>query len=308
VYAHTRETAATEEKPGMTRDRDRVRARCLLVGLGWATALTAQAAGQCQTFSDPGSFEAFNEQAGWQLLAVEDFEPPVSNLGFAESALLVDPLEGGTPNVDPDSGLGFPTGLAGDTVTVQSSVAPPNASFPAPGSGLAAIGPGFLDPGLPAPGSVMVGADVFDEGTDLFFSADAALTAVGLTLEVAFGGSAEVTVFGVKDEELLQDTVFAPEGESVFFGVSCVEATIRRINVGGPGGELVDDIQTWSETPVDCPWDCGNGDGVVDVVDFLALLAQWGEPGSCDFDGDGVGVTDFLEMLAGWGPCPGNEL
>ena len=81
--------------------------------------------------------------------------------------------------------------------------------------------------------------------------------------------------------------------------------TARRINVGGTGGELVDDIQTWSETPVDCPWDCGNGDGVVNVVDFLALLAQWGEPGSCDFDGDGVGVTDFLDMLAWWGPCPG---
>ena len=277
---------------------------CLLTGLGLASAGWEQAAGQCQTFSDLGFFEAFNEQAGWQLLAVEDFEPPVSNLGFAESAFLADPLEGGTPNVDPESGLGFPAGLAGDTVTVQSNVALPNASVPAPGSGLAAIGPGFLDPGLPAPGSVMVGANIFDESTDLVFSPDAALTAVGLTLEVAFGGSAEVTVFGVEDEEILRQTVVAPEGESVFFGVSCVEATIRRINVGGTGGELVDDIQTWSETPVDCPWDCGNGDGIVNVVDFLALLAQWGEPGSCDFDGDGVGVTDFLDMLAWWGPCP----
>jgi hypothetical protein len=54
-----------------------------------------------------------------------------------------------------------------------------------------------------------------------------------------------------------------------------------------------------------CPADCGDGDGTVGVVDFLALLAQWGQIGApCDIDGGGVGVTDFLAMLAAWGPCP----
>jgi hypothetical protein len=55
-----------------------------------------------------------------------------------------------------------------------------------------------------------------------------------------------------------------------------------------------------------CPWDCGDPpDGVVGIVDFLALLAQWGQvAASCDFGGDGVNVNDFLEMLANWGPCP----
>jgi hypothetical protein len=55
-----------------------------------------------------------------------------------------------------------------------------------------------------------------------------------------------------------------------------------------------------------CPWDCAEvPDGVVSVLDFLALLAQWGEVGApCDFDGGGVSVTDFLAMLAQWGPCP----
>ncbi|MHC4303634.1 MAG: glycosyl hydrolase [Planctomycetota bacterium] len=55
-----------------------------------------------------------------------------------------------------------------------------------------------------------------------------------------------------------------------------------------------------------CPWDCQEEpDGDVNVVDFLALLAQWGGPGSCDFDGnDVVNVEDFLELLATWGPCP----
>jgi hypothetical protein len=54
-----------------------------------------------------------------------------------------------------------------------------------------------------------------------------------------------------------------------------------------------------------CPWDCESvPDGMVGVTDFLAMLAQWGGPGSCDFDGGGVGITDFLELLGVWGPCP----
>ncbi len=53
-----------------------------------------------------------------------------------------------------------------------------------------------------------------------------------------------------------------------------------------------------------CLWDCGGDhDGNVGIVDFLAVLAQWGGPGSCDFDGGGVGINDFLELLANWGPC-----
>ncbi|MHC4218928.1 MAG: DNRLRE domain-containing protein [Planctomycetota bacterium] len=58
--------------------------------------------------------------------------------------------------------------------------------------------------------------------------------------------------------------------------------------------------------PPPCPWDCAlPSDGEVNVVDFLALLAQWGQVGvSCDFDGGGVSITEFLAMLANWGPCP----
>jgi len=72
----------------------------------------------------------------------------------------------------------------------------------------------------------------------------------------------------------------------------------------------LDNQQFWTnlfEIAVPCPWDCDGGestDGNVGIVDFLALLAQWGGPGSCDFDGGGVGINDFLELLANWGPCP----
>ncbi|MHC4765618.1 MAG: Ig-like domain-containing protein [Planctomycetota bacterium] len=60
--------------------------------------------------------------------------------------------------------------------------------------------------------------------------------------------------------------------------------------------------------PAACPCDCETPpDGTVDVGDFLALLAQWGGPGSCDCEEppDGtVDVGDFLALLATWGPCP----
>ena len=49
-----------------------------------------------------------------------------------------------------------------------------------------------------------------------------------------------------------------------------------------------------------------DGDGTVNLVDMLILLASWGacEPGCCladlDIDGD-VGITDFLILLGNWG-------
>ncbi|MHC4081747.1 MAG: M28 family peptidase [Planctomycetota bacterium] len=54
-----------------------------------------------------------------------------------------------------------------------------------------------------------------------------------------------------------------------------------------------------------CPADV-NGDGVVNVQDFLGLLADWGGTGGpADVNKDGtVNVEDFLQMLAEWGPCP----
>jgi hypothetical protein len=58
-----------------------------------------------------------------------------------------------------------------------------------------------------------------------------------------------------------------------------------------------------------CPADCRQTpDGAVNVSDFLALLARWGEAsvgGPCDIDDDGViGLADFYGLLEVWGPCP----
>ncbi len=66
----------------------------------------------------------------------------------------------------------------------------------------------------------------------------------------------------------------------------------------------------WGACPQPCPPRCAadlDADGIVGIVDLLALLAAWGTDvnGPPDFDGDGtVGITDLLELLAHWGPCP----
>ena len=76
----------------------------------------------------------------------------------------------------------------------------------------------------------------------------------------------------------------------------------------GPGQDGQGGFAAWVVHEGDyvppCPWDCGDGDGDVGIQDFLALLAQWGTDGSCDFDGDGaVDIDDFLALLANWGEC-----
>ena len=73
--------------------------------------------------------------------------------------------------------------------------------------------------------------------------------------------------------------------------------------LGWPETDL--NLGIWANKATSCPWDCGDGDGMVGIVDFLALLADWNVVGSpCDFDGGGVGIVDFLKLLANWGNCP----
>ena len=61
-------------------------------------------------------------------------------------------------------------------------------------------------------------------------------------------------------------------------------------------------------TPVGFPSDL-DGDGLVGITDFLALLAAWGPcsdcgmPGACPADLDGdcwVGILDLLILLENW--------
>jgi hypothetical protein len=63
------------------------------------------------------------------------------------------------------------------------------------------------------------------------------------------------------------------------------------------------------EAAAPCKGDCAQPpDGVVNTVDFLALLQAWGPGGAggpCDFNGiGGVDTVDFLSLLQNWGDCP----
>jgi hypothetical protein len=55
----------------------------------------------------------------------------------------------------------------------------------------------------------------------------------------------------------------------------------------------------------DCPGDCADSNGEVDVNDLLALIGAWGSSGDCDVDGSGeINVSDLLELISAWGVCP----
>ncbi len=74
----------------------------------------------------------------------------------------------------------------------------------------------------------------------------------------------------------------------------------------GLGDPPIVDMGAYEFQTSGCPADV-TGDGTVDVLDLLAVLAAWGpcEP-DCpeDINGDGVvDVLDMLEVLAAWGPC-----
>ena len=88
-------------------------------------------------------------------------------------------------------------------------------------------------------------------------------------------------------------------GDSPLWPTDCLDSPTPLLVVGS--GTIVG----FDVCP--CPWNCGgDNDGHVGIVDFLALLSQWGLTGtSCDIDGSGaVGIADFLSLLAAWGPCP----
>ncbi len=66
-----------------------------------------------------------------------------------------------------------------------------------------------------------------------------------------------------------------------------------------------DHVARWGCETSACPWDCGDRNGIVDILDFLAVLSQWGLAGTrCDIDGAGIGPKDFSNVMAHWGPCP----
>ena len=107
-------------------------------------------------------------------------------------------------------------------------------------------------------------------------------------------------------EARLSPQTWSSDGDSFIGDYSGMAVAGSRVYPGyiqlDPGGDQ--NIYTNVIEFPSCPWDCADGDGVVGIVDFLALLDEWDLDTPCDFDGGGVGITDMLAQLANWGPCP----
>jgi hypothetical protein len=104
-------------------------------------------------------------------------------------------------------------------------------------------------------------------------------------------------------ESVTVELTIPPEATYLDVSLSAIEDVFNDPSAPAFDGHYADAV-TLGIAPA-CPWDCGEpADGQVGVVDFLAVLAQWGTQDGCDFDGGGVGVTDFLALLANWGACP----
>jgi hypothetical protein len=289
-----------------------------LAAAGLATPAQAQG-GVCIEFFDQAEFENYCMQHGKLLKGIETFEESNVPDGAGTKVRLPAPLRGNVPNVDPANGLGFPNGLTEKNLIIQDNIFPgPNPPFPEPSGNPFALyvigtGPPYNS------NSKKVGEDMFLQqiwaSLDLIFT-DPYHTGIGFDLSRFEGyllAGWHISVYNMADVEIAKFFVPPPPGPEptkFFWGVWCDEG-IGRINIwdeAGPEPDAIDNIQMWMEPgqPPACPGDCAfPPDKVVNVVDFLALLAQWGGPGSCDINGDGlVNIQDFLLLLALWGPCP----
>ena len=128
----------------------------------------------------------------------------------------------------------------------------------------------------------------------------------------AIGSSVQVTAGGTTQwrELYAGGNNYKSQNELVYhFGLGDA-LHAEKIHVTWPGGELSRTLRNypanhaWTLYPPEMLGD-GNGDGVIDVTDLLALLAAWGEivPGreKLDLDGNGtIDVADLQLLLDQW--------
>ena len=158
----------------------------------------------------------------------------------------------------------------------------------------------FIDAGDPSNLSLISNA-AFGEVVAPQGSATTAFTAdgTGAAMPVVFPGN-RVYTFDVASGEQISPP-FAVDDQPNFLTML---SPGNRVGVLCSGNDA-DNIFLISNLFGVCAGDV-DGDGVVGINDFLALLAAWGpNPGhAADIDGDGeVGILDFLALLAAWGPC-----
>ncbi|MHC4092212.1 MAG: hypothetical protein ACYSUF_00565 [Planctomycetota bacterium] len=112
------------------------------------------------------------------------------------------------------------------------------------------------------------------------------------------------------DRVVIDKTDPSPVLLGSFIGLHDGEPSLGTITIpgyDGLNGEIVelDFALAWQEC-ASCARADINDDGLVDVSDFLHLIAEWGPCPGCpeDIDRSGVvNVIDFLILLGLWGPC-----
>jgi protocatechuate 3,4-dioxygenase beta subunit len=91
-----------------------------------------------------------------------------------------------------------------------------------------------------------------------------------------------------------------PENDDDFFYHPDLEVSVIEEDVDG---NMIAEFQFVVEERYICP-DI-NGDGYINVIDLLTIIAQWGLTNSpADVNADGiVNVSDLLIVVGSWGPC-----
>ncbi len=280
---------------------------------GWGLDITTCECppGQIKVYFDPISFEEALIAAGKLQKAFWNFKPHILPPGVPVPLNdLLDINSHGTnpgdPWTTPGGGNLWPPTL--DNVQFSANEFPQQPQFQPHGfQGLL-----FGSQGYQGYDNNVLVANNFYDSFDIISGPPAGTnhTAIGLELVSIPPGApfVHVTIYDKEGLELAKVIVSVPPLQKVFIGILRKDReTIGRIDIWNPDGgfEGISAIALY-ENPVTCPWDCAlPPDGVIDVVDFLALLGGWGFPGPCDFDGiNGVDVVDFLKLLGAWGPCP----
>jgi len=125
--------------------------------------------------------------------------------------------------------------------------------------------------------------------------ADQAIEYPGAPDPICLAGQLGITLNAAGFGEVLASSIVLGQCE-VDLGFGIVTVNLQSVRLVG----------SVNVNALSCPWDL-DGSGVVDTIDFLGLLAQWGTspPGPPDMNLDGIVDTlDFLDLLAHWGPCP----
>ncbi len=262
-------------------------------------------------FTDPAQFDQVLTSAGKLSKGQWNFKP--DNLppgGFVGVGNFLDIFSHPVvaPGIwdNPDGSL-WPTEI--DNVQFVSNLNP-QATF-VPGSGLF-----YAKNGFNGINNNVLGTDIFVESFDIISGPPAGDNHTAISFEViqlpGFGFPPPVYHVSVYDKDDVEIGKFAMDGtfnSKLFIGIIINDGgTIGRVDIwdqsGGAEGISSLALYQDGQEPT-CQWDCEPvPDKNVGINDFLAVLAGWGLPGPCDFDGGGVGINDFLKILARWGPCP----